>query len=222
MPDDDRDVTQVLHSAAAGDSAAAERLWALTYDELRRIAQRQLRAERADHTLSPTALVHEAYLRLVDQTRVEWADRSHFFALAARMCRRVLVDHARRRGAVRRGGDQIRTTLDTELGQRVPDGDGLAPEDLIALDEALDHLARLSPRLASVVEMRYFAGLTEEEIASTLDVTTRTVRRDWVKARAFLFDALYGSDPSAPGGGSRGVQGDGRAPERDDTGPTEA
>jgi len=207
MPNEDRDVTRVLHRAAEGDAGAAERLWALTYDELRQIARRQLQAERADHTLSPTALVHEAYVRLVDQTRVEWSDRSHFFALAARVCRRVLVDHARRRNAVRRGGDQVRTALDTELGEKVPAGSGPAPEDLIALDEALEQLAHLSPRLASVVEMRYFAGLTEDEIAVGLEVTPRTVRRDWVKAKAFLYDALYG-DGAGQAGDTPGPAGD--------------
>lgn len=201
MPERERDVTGILHRAAAGDAGAAERLWALTYDEVRRIAGRQLQAERGDHTLSPTGLVHEAYLRLVDQSDVEWGDRGHFFAIAARMCRRILVDHARRRGALRRGGDRARATLDTRLGERLHDGEGLPPDELIALDEALERLAGLSPRLASVVEMRYFAGLTEQEVADSLGLTTRTVRRDWVKARAFLFDALHGGERGEQTGG---------------------
>ena len=194
MPEPERDVTQILHRAAAGDAGAAERLWNLIYEEVHRIAARQLRAERADHTLSPTGLVHEAYLRLVDQHSVDWHDRGHFFAIAARMCRRVLVDHSRRRGAVRRGANPARTRLDTRLAERLHDGEAVSPEDLMALDEALEHLGSLNPRLASVVEMRYFAGLTEEEAAAALEVTPRTVRRDWVRAKAFLFDALYGPD----------------------------
>jgi len=192
MADPERDVTRVLHRAAAGDAGAAERLWALTYDEVRRIASRQLQSERADHTLSPTGLAHEAYLRLVDQSRVEWSDRGHFFGIAAHMCRRVLVDHARRRSAIRRGGDRVRAPLDTHLAERLHDSSEPSPEDLVALDEALDQLGRLNPRLTAVVEMRYFAGLTEEETAASLDVTARTVRRDWVKAKAFLYDALGG------------------------------
>jgi RNA polymerase sigma factor (TIGR02999 family) len=201
MPDPERDVTRILRRAAAGDAGAAERLWELTYDEVHGIAQRLLRSERRDHTLSPTGLVHEAYLRLVDQRSVAWGDRKHFFALAARMCRRVLVDHARRRAALRRGGDRERAPLDTHLAERLDGGDGLDPEELLALDEALDHLGRLNRRLAEVVEMRYFGGLTEEEIAAALEVTPRTVRRDWVKARAFLYDALYGEDEGGAGDG---------------------
>jgi RNA polymerase sigma factor (TIGR02999 family) len=200
MADSDRDVTGILHRAAAGDADAAERLWAATYAQLRSIAARQLGAERSDHTLSPTGLVHEAYLRLVAQDGVAWNDRAHFFRIAARMCRRILVDHARRRGALRRGGDQVPSPLDTQLAERIPDGGGDSPETLVALDEALDRLAEVSPRLESVVELRYFAGLTEDEIATALEVTPRTVRRDWVKARAFLYDAIFGAGPASPDG----------------------
>lgn len=204
MSEHRRDVTQVLHRAAAGDAGASENLWALIYDELRVIARRQLRNERADHTLSPTALVHETYLRLVDQTRVEWSDRSHFFAVAARMCRRVLVDHARRRKAARRGGGRADTRLDTGLAERVSSSDESTPEDLIALDDALEALGALSPRLVSVVEMRYFGGLTEDEIAEALGVTSRTVRRDWVKAKGLLLDTLRSQGPRTgeDGGGA--------------------
>lgn len=189
------DVTRILHRAQSGDAEAADELWELTYEELRRIARRHLQRERADHTLSPTALVHEAHIRLVDQSRVEWKDRNHFFAIASRMCRRVLVDHARKRVAAKRGGEAMRITLD--------DGAAAGAEppaaDLLALDEALDRLGHLNERLGRVVEMRYFGGLTEEEIAEALDVTPRTVRRDWVKARGFLYDLLHGEGgPGTP------------------------
>lgn len=208
MSDAEPELTQILHRAAAGDAAASERLWAAMYAQVRGIAARQLRAERADHTLSPTGLVHEAYLRLVGQREVDWNDRAHFFRIAARMCRRVLVDHARRRSALRRGGDRTATALDTHLSERLQAEGEMPPEELVALDDALERLARLNPRLASVVELRYFAGLTEEEAATTLGVTPRTVRRDWVKARAFLYDAIFGEgdDPSmgtaSPAGGA--------------------
>ena len=190
------DVTRILHRAQSGDQEAADELWQLTYDELRRIARRHLQRERADHTLSPTALVHEAHIRLVDQSRVEWKDRNHFFAIASRMCRRVLVDHARKRVAAKRGGEAVRITLDDGAvgGTEAP------AADLLALDEALDRLGHLNERLGQVVEMRYFGGLTEEEIAHALDVTPRTVRRDWVKARGFLYDVLRGDGA----GGGRG------------------
>lgn len=190
-----RDVTRALLDAAAGDREAANDLWSLTYPELRGIARRHLQAERVDHTLSPTALVHEAYVRLVDQTRVQLRDRTHFFALVSGMCRRVLVDHARRKVAAKRGGDAVRVTLhEGEVGS------GPEVEELLALDEALDRLGLLNERLVRVVEMRYFGGLSEEETAEALDITARTVRRDWVKARGFLYDSLRGStrsgDPS--------------------------
>lgn len=182
------DVTRILHRAQSGDAEAADELWELTYEELRQIARRHLQRERPDHTLSPTALVHEAHIRLVDQSRVDWKDRNHFFAIASRMCRRVLVDHARKRVAAKRGGEAVRITLD----EGAAGGPEAPATDLLALDEALDRLGHLNERLGRVVEMRYFGGLTEEEIAEALDVTPRTVRRDWVKARGFLFDLLHG------------------------------
>lgn len=183
-------VTRALLDAAGGDPAAAEQLWELTYEELRVIAQRYLYRERADHTLSATALVHEAYLRLVDQTRIEFRDRAHFFAVASKVCRRILVDHARRRSAEKRGGDRARVTLDDAAAAIDARSD-----EIVALNEALDRLSELNERLGQVVEMRYFGGLSEEQTAEALGITTRTVRRDWVKARAFLHDALYG-EPS--------------------------
>ena len=187
----------------AARQAALERLVPLVYGELRRVAHRQLGAERAGHTLNTTALVHEAYLRLADQTRVEWADRAHFFAVAARAMRRILVDYARRHRALRRGGGQRPISLDA-VSDAVSDADaadGGAPggvqvavaeraDALVALDEALERLAAVDGRLARVVECRFFGGLTEAETAEVLGVTPRTVTRDWVKARAWLYQEL--------------------------------
>lgn len=180
-------VTRALVSAANGDEAAAADLWELTYQELRRIAQRYLHRERNDHTLSATALVHEAYVRLVDQTRIEYRDRAHFFAVASKVCRRILVDYARRRTAEKRGGSRVKVTLDDKAA--VVDAQS---DELVALNEALERLMTLNERLGRVVEMRYFGGLSEEETAEILGVTPRTVRRDWAKAKGFLYDALYG------------------------------
>ena len=198
-----RDVTDALlalrpvpEGQPDGASDALGRLVPLVYGELRRIAHRQLRAERPGHTLSTTGLVHEAYLKLADQTRVAWQDRAHFFAVAARAMRRILVDHARRHRALRRGGARVRVSLAAleqagalEAGAREIDVAARADE-LIALDDALERLARLDERLARVVECRYFAGLTDAETAAVLGVTPRTVGRDWVKARGWLYQAL--------------------------------
>ena len=165
----------------AGEPDSMDRLLPLVYDELHRIAHRHLALEQVGHTLVTTALVHEAYLRLVDQTRVRWVDRSHFFAVAARVMRRVLVDYARRYRAAKRGAGARPVDLDAvevPLAER--------SESLIALDEALERLADLNPRLSRIVECRFFAGMTEEETAEALGVTERTVRRDWVKARGWL------------------------------------
>jgi RNA polymerase sigma factor (TIGR02999 family) len=158
------------------------------YAELRRVAHRQLRAERSGHTLSTTALVHETYLKLDRETGAPWTNRAQFFALAARAMRRILVDYARRHRAARRGGDWQRVSLD-EAGH----GSDVAVQrghDLIALDDALTRLAALDPRLGRVVELRFFAGLTEAEIAQLLGVTPRTVARDWVKAKGWLYQEL--------------------------------
>jgi len=161
-----------------------DRLFPLVYGELRRIAHRQLQGERPGHTLGTTGLVHETYLKLVDQTRIQWRDRGHFFALAARAMRQILVDYARRYRAQRRGGGLRRVSLT----------DGTAVEDqaelLLAVHEALDRLAVMNERLSQVVECRYFAGLTEEETAVALGVTARTVERDWVKAKGWLYQEL--------------------------------
>ena len=176
------DITAILHEVRAGDRGALNRLFPLVYDELRAVAGRRLAAERTDHTLDTTALVHETYIKLVDQTRAVWRDRVHFFAVAARAMRHILVDHARRHATAKRGSGRRRVPLDAvglSLYERA--------ETLVDLDEALERLSALDPRLGQVVECRFFGGLTEEEIASVLDVTPRTVRRDWVKARGLLY-----------------------------------
>jgi RNA polymerase sigma factor (TIGR02999 family) len=188
-------VTDVLAELRIGVPGAMDRLIALVYGDLSRIAHRQLRLEAAGHTLSTTALVHEAYLRLVDQTRAKWSDRVQFFAVAAHVMRRVLVDHARRHRAIRRGGAGAHPValeaLDAAAGGLATD----RADVLVALDAALDRLAVLEPRQASVVECRFFGGLSTEETAEALGVTTRTVERDWVKARGWLYQTLA-DDPS--------------------------
>lgn len=183
----------LLEWDAPGERRPVDRLLPLVYEELRRIAHRQLRRERPGHTLNTTALVHEAYLRLVDQTRARWVDRAHFFAVAAGVMRRILVDYARRFRAAKRGGDAQRVDLDAaelSLDQR--------SEVLIGLDEALGRLAELNPRLSQVVEYRFFGGMTEEETAEALGVTDRTVRRDWMKAKAWLSRELQDLEGSEP------------------------
>ena len=185
-------ITRLLGEMRAGSSDAFERLWPLVYADLERIAHRQLGLEPAGHTLSTNALVHEAYVRLVDQTRVQWADRAHFFSVAAHVMRRVLVDYARRHRAARRGGGQ-RSAISLELLESMNDGSiavGERADVLLALDDALQRLATLDARQARVIECRFFAGLTELETAEALGVTARTVARDWVKARGWLYQEL--------------------------------
>lgn len=177
------DVTGLLLAWGTGDAGAGERLLPAVYDELRRQAGRAMRREGDAHTLQATALVHEAYLRLVDQNRVAWRNRAHFFAIAAQMMRRVLVDHARTRLAAKRGGQLHRVTLG-DVGAGAEQGDG--DVDLLALHDALDQLAVLDPRQARLVELRYFGGLGIEETAEALGVSPATVKRDWAVARAWL------------------------------------
>jgi len=186
------DVTQLLQAVREGDAQALDRLVPLVYEELRSLAKRELYSEQPGHTLHATALVHEAYLKLAGSS-MPASDRAHFLAIAARAMRQVLVDHARRRKAVKRGGDMVCTTL-TDSGGQVE----FRPDELIALDEALE---QLDPRQRQVVEFRFFAGMEEKEIADVLGVSDRTVRREWVKARAWLYRAMY---PSEPVGGPAG------------------
>ncbi len=181
----EHDITGLLLAWRAGDRDALDRLFPLVYEELRGIAHRQLRGEHPERSLGTTGLVHEAYLKLVDQTRVQWVDRAHFFAVAARAMRRILVDQARRRGALKRGGAPKRVSLSD-----VPVAIEQRADTLVALDEALTELAGVDERLSRVVECRFFGGLTEEETAEALGVTARTVRRDWTKAKGWLQRAL--------------------------------
>jgi len=165
----------------SGNREALDRLMPVVYDELRRQAGRYLKHERQGHTLQTTALVHEAYVRLIDQAGVQWQNRAHFYAIAAEMMRRILVDHARKRGAAKRGGDAVRVTLNEALN---------APEkqdpDLIAVDEALTKLAAMDRQQARVVELRFFGGLNVEETAEVLGISERTVKRDWSVAKAWI------------------------------------
>jgi RNA polymerase sigma factor (TIGR02999 family) len=175
----------VLTELRSGAQPSLDHVVALTYQELRAIAHRRLVSRGRSGTLSTTALVHETYLKLVDQSRAQWQDRAHFLALASLAMRHVLVDRARERSALKRGGERRRITLDEEA-LTVED----QPEALLQLDEALTRLAAAEPRLARVVECRFFGGLTEAETAEALEVTARTVQRDWVKARVLLRRSL--------------------------------
>lgn len=175
------DVTQLLLAWRGGDASAGEQLLPAIYEELHRQAARAMRREPAEHTLQATALVHEAYLRLVDQSRVEWRNRAHFFGIAAQVMRRILVDHARGRDAAKRGGGMQRLTLN--------DADAAVGEsevDVLDLHEALEALAALDPLQARLVELRYFSGLNIEETAEALDISPATVKREWAVARAWL------------------------------------
>ena len=179
------EVSQLLVEWGQGDQEALARLMPLVYDELRRLASRNLRRERPDHMLQTTALVHEAYLKLVDQQHANWQNRAQFFAIAAQLMRRILVDYARQEQAAKRGGDHLKVSLDEAAA--------LSDEksaDLLALDEALDRLATLDPQQNRVVELRVFGGLGVEETAAALGISPRTVKREWSMARAWLHQEL--------------------------------
>jgi len=184
-PSESQPVTELLLELREGRAGAMDRLFPLVYEELRRVAHRALRGERTGHTLGTTGLIHEAYIRLADQTRLEYRDRAHFYGIAARAMRHILVDYARRHRAAKRGGAQRPIVLDEAL---------LGIEDraeaLVALDDALRELEGLDPRLSQVVQCRFFGGLTEEETGEVLGVTARTVRRDWLKAKGWLYHQL--------------------------------
>jgi len=176
------DVTQILQDWSAGDQSAADRLMPFVYEELRRLAAHYLRNERPDHTLQATALVHEAYLKLVDQTRTSWRNRAHFRAVAAQLMRRILIDYARAHRGAKRGGRQEKVYLDEtrELSRQE------RPPDLVALDEALQSFASDYPRESEVVELKFFGGLEAEEIAEVLKISSKTVLRDWSFAKVWL------------------------------------
>lgn len=179
------EVTRLLGELRGGDKAAWDRLFSVVYPELRRIARRQIWGGDG-RTVQPTMLVHEAYLKLAGQTGPHVEDRAHFYAVAARAMRQILIDRARRRAAVKRGGEVTHTTLD-ENGPRAD----LPVEELLALDQALERLGEMDPRARQVVEYRYFLGMTDEEAAGLLGISPRAVRRDWTKARAWLHKELY-------------------------------
>lgn len=190
MTSPSHEVTQLLVAWSSGDSAALDRLVPLVYDELHRLAQSYLQRERAGHSLQTTALIHEVYLRLIDARDIQWQNRAHFFGVAARVMRQILVAFARERGFQKRGGGAQRVSLDEAMlidsGQQ---------EELLALDEALHALAQFDARKAQVVEMRFFGGLTEAEIAEALQVSPETVRRDWRLAKSWLLYELSGGNP---------------------------
>jgi len=183
---DHRQITLMLKEWGQGNQQALENLMPLVYDELRRQAARFLRKERPGHTLQTTALIHEAYIKLVGQEHVDWQNRSHFFAIASQAMRRILVDHARTRHREKRGGAAENLPLDDAFNIGIPQ----KSVDLVALDEALQRLETLDPRQAKIVELRYFSGLTNDETADILGVSNATVRNDWTMAKAWLHSEL--------------------------------
>jgi RNA polymerase sigma factor (TIGR02999 family) len=184
-------VTELLARWRSGDQNALDALMPLVYSELRQLAQHYLRRERGDHTLQSTALVHEAYMRLAGQSAPQWQNRAHFFGIAAHLMRQILVEHARSRGAVKRGGGATRMTLDESLGMSI----AVAQQneiDVIVLDKALQDLTELDEQQARIVELRFFGGLTIEDTSEVLGISPATVKREWVTARAWLFRAITG------------------------------
>lgn len=191
------DVTLLLSALARGDDGAASKLMPVVYNELRRLAGSYMRRERSDHTLQATALVHEAYLKLVEQHSVDWQSRAHFFGIAAQLMRRILIDHARGHSRDKRGGEHQKVSLDEAFvfaEQRA--------DELIAVDDSLNRMAKIDPRQARVVELRFFGGLSVEEAAEVLGVSPKTVKRDWSIAKAWLYADLkerHGIDAAAMG-----------------------
>jgi len=184
-PSKPHEITELLEQWSGGNQAALDQLYPLVYEELRRLARSYMRREPKGHTLQTTALINEAYVRLVDQQSVRWQNRSHFFAISAQIMRRILVDHARRHLQAKRGGGAKRISLDEVMIVAKE-----RSEEVLMLDEALSNLARLDPRRSQVVELRYFAGLNNSEIASVLKISENTVMRDWNLARAWLYQQL--------------------------------
>lgn len=183
------EVTRLLVSLGAGDKNALNRLMPLVYVELRRLARSRLGSERSDHTLNTTALVHEAYMKLADQTRINWQSRAQFFALASQAMRRILVDYARRRNASKRGGNNVISIREVDSVAAE-----MKTDDLVALDEALTRLGAIDARQSQIVECRFFGGLSIEETAKVVGVSTATVKREWAVARAWLYRALNSDD----------------------------
>jgi RNA polymerase sigma factor (TIGR02999 family) len=182
-------VTQLLTATNGGDAGAQDRLWSLIYDELRKLAQHQMAGEASGHTLQPTALVHEAYFRLFGENPVQWSNRGHFFTAAAEAMRRIRVDDARRRGRLKRGGGQQPSSITDD-----PSGFNQDPVEVLAVGESLEELEQTAPRQAEVVKLRYFTGLTGDECAAVLEVSPRTVDKDWAFARAWLHRKLSDGD----------------------------
>ena len=185
MAGDSQNITALLQEWRAGKPGAANRLMELVYGELHQLAVRQMRRERGDHTLQPTALVHEAYLRLCGSEPIDWQNRAHFFAVAAQQLRRVLVDHARRTQSEKRGGGQIKLSLDEADGPAAN-----SSERILGVDQALARLEALDERAAKVIELRFFGGLSEKEAAETLGISLATLKRDWDFARTWLASQL--------------------------------
>jgi RNA polymerase sigma factor (TIGR02999 family) len=187
VPKDAENITDLLVSYGRGDKESLDKLMPVVYDELRRQAARYLRREQPGHTLQTTALIHEAYVRLVDQRNVQWQNRAHFFGIAAQMMRRILVDHARTKKRAKRGGSDIKVSLDDATvavkGQDL---------DVVAVDEALTRLAKIDEQQSRVVELRFFSGLTVEETAEVMGISPATVKRDWSMAKAWLHRELSG------------------------------
>ena len=192
-----QEVTLLLSALTRGEDGAASKLVPVVYDELRRLAGSYMRRERVDHTLQATALVHEAYMKLVEQRSVNWQSRAHFFGIAAQLMRRILIDHARGHTREKRGGDHQKVSLDEAfvfVEQRA--------DELLAVDDSLNLLAKIDPRQARIVELRFFGGLSVEEAAEVLGVSPKTVKRDWSVAKAWLYADLkerYGIDAAAVG-----------------------
>jgi RNA polymerase sigma factor (TIGR02999 family) len=187
MQERPENITELLASYGRGDKESLDQLMPIVYDELRRQAARYLRREQAGHTLQTTALIHEAYVRLVDQRNMQWQNRAHFFGIAAQMMRRILVDHARSKKRAKRGGSDIRVSLgDAEVAAKDQE------LDVVALDEALDRLARIDEQQSRVVELRFFSGLSVEETAEVMGISKSTVKRDWSMAKAWLHRELSG------------------------------
>lgn len=178
-------ITRLLLDWGKGNKAALDKLMPIVYEELRRLARHYMRGQRPGHALQTTALVNEAYLKLIDSSRVQWQNRAHFFAISAQLMRRILVDFARSKNSLKRGGKFQQVDLNESMGIPIEE-----KTDLVGLDEALSKLANLNARQSQIVELRYFGGLSEEEIAETLGISARTVRRDWSLARAWLYREL--------------------------------